>query len=303
MQMLSTCGTLMAAAIVAAVAAQTALPAQGAAEIIKAIERDRADTQRWLRSDPESYLAATDRRDFGSSKALTVGRSADNDVRLDDPAVSPHHLRVAVDGDSFRISALDAPARFVAGGTPQRTATAGPSSIQVARFRLRLSHQGFPALIVFDPKSPHFKEYKGLKYFPIDLAYRYELGLVKSERPERVIVQSTRGNERPARRLGWFDFKAGSTPVRLEAVQLLEPGVGEEDISVFFRDATTGGDSYPVGRYVDVKRTAGGKYLLDFNLAYNPACAFSDYYNCPIPSKANTLAIAIRAGEMDSHYH
>jgi uncharacterized protein (DUF1684 family) len=42
--------------------------------------------------------------------------------------------------------------------------------------------------------------------------------------------------------------------------------------------------------------------VLDFNSAYNPACAFSDYYNCPIPSKANTLTVAIRAGEMDSHY-
>jgi len=43
--------------------------------------------------------------------------------------------------------------------------------------------------------------------------------------------------------------------------------------------------------------------VLDFNEAYNPACAFSDHYNCPIPPKANTLAVAIRAGEMDSHYH
>jgi uncharacterized protein (DUF1684 family) len=43
--------------------------------------------------------------------------------------------------------------------------------------------------------------------------------------------------------------------------------------------------------------------MLDFNFAYNPACAFSDHYNCPIPSQANTLPVAIRAGEMDSKYH
>jgi uncharacterized protein (DUF1684 family) len=52
-----------------------------------------------------------------------------------------------------------------------------------------------------------------------------------------------------------------------------------------------------------VEKLASGKYLLDFNIAYNPACAFSDYYNCPIPSQSNTLGVAIRAGEMDSHYH
>jgi len=39
------------------------------------------------------------------------------------------------------------------------------------------------------------------------------------------------------------------------------------------------------------------------NRACNPACAYSDHYNCPIPPKANTLNVAIRAGERDSHYH
>jgi uncharacterized protein (DUF1684 family) len=210
---------------------------------------------------------------------------------------------VTVHGETFQVAAVDEPARFEAGGQSQRTATMGPSTLAIGRFKLRLSHQGFPALIVFDPESPHFKRYKGLKYFPVDLAYRYELALTPDQRPETVLVQSTRGNERPARRVGWFDLKIAGTPVRLEAVRLLEPGVGENDISVFFRDATTGHDSYPVGRYVDVKPVANGRYLLDFNLAYNPACAFSEFYNCPIPSKANTLAVAIRAGEMDSHYN
>jgi hypothetical protein len=91
--------------------------------------------------------------------------------------------------------------------------------------------------------------------------------------------------------------------VRLEAVRLLEPGIAEHDISVFFRDATSGKESYPLGRYIDVKKQPNGNYLLDFNFAYNPACAFSEHYNCPIPPKTNVLAVAIRAGEMNSHYY
>ena len=83
---------------------------------------------------------------------------------------------------------------------------------------------------------------------------------------------------------------------------MLEPGVGEKDFGVFFRDATTGKETYPVGRYVDAEPLPDGRFVLDFNLAYNPACAFSDHYNCPIPPKANALKVAIRAGEMDSHY-
>ena len=52
-----------------------------------------------------------------------------------------------------------------------------------------------------------------------------------------------------------------------------------------------------------MKALERGRYLLDFNSAYNPACAFSDFCNCPIPPKANTLPVAIRAGVMDAHYH
>jgi hypothetical protein len=80
-------------------------------------------------------------------------------------------------------------------------------------------------------------------------------------------------------------------------------GYRENDLSILYRDATTGTETYPVGRYVDPKKLPKGNYLLDFNFAYNPACAVSDHYNYPIPPKGNTLSVAIRAGEMDSHYH
>jgi hypothetical protein len=103
-------------------------------------------------------------------------------------------------------------------------------------------------------------------------------------------------------RVGWFDFQAGRAKCRLEATRLLEPGVGEHDLAVFFRDATTGRESYGVGRYVDPVALPDGRYVLDFNVAYNPACAYSEHYNCPIPPRANQLSVAIRAGEKDSHY-
>jgi uncharacterized protein (DUF1684 family) len=271
--------------------------------VLKEIQRDRADTEQWLKSDPTSYLATIDRRDFEQRKTLTVGRAADNDVRIDDPSVGAHHLRVTVEGDRFRVEAVDPGAKFSAAKAEARSAVVEPSSIMVGRFTLRLSHQRFPAIIVFDPESPRFKQYKGLKYFPPNLAFRYELALTPNPKPETVVIMSTRGNQRHATRVGWFDFSVDGQPVRLEAVKLLEPGVGENDLGIFFRDSTTGKESYPLGRYVDVKKLSNGRFLLDFNFAYNPACAFSDHYNCPIPPKANTLPVAIRAGEMDSHYH
>ena len=295
--------TVAWAAIQAAGPAQPVKLSKVAAEAVtKEIEKGRLGAQTFLRSGQTSYLAAIERKDFADRKTLTVGRGADNDVRIDSPDVAPHHLRITLDGDRFRVEAVDAAAGFKIKDQDMRTAVVGPSSVQVGRFTLRLSHQRFPAIIVFDPRSPRFKEYKGLKYYPVDLSYRFELPLTPNPKPEEIVVMSTLGHQRRALRIGWFEFVVAGTAHRLEATRLLEPGVGEEDVSVFFRDATTGRDTYSVGRYLDVRKLPDGNYLLDFNLAYNPACAYSPLYNCPLPPRANALKVAIRAGEMDSGY-
>jgi uncharacterized protein (DUF1684 family) len=232
-----------------------------------------------------------------------LGRAADCDMHLDDPELAAHHLRVTVEGDSFRVEALDDTAHFrTRDGAIVRLATSGPGFVRVGRFTVRLSHQRFPALIVFDPNSPHFSRYHGLEWFPADLGYRFIAPLTPNVNADTTIIQSTRGNARRAVLAGWFDLLVQGKPVRLEAHRLLEPGVDEQGVSVFFRDATSGHETYGVGRYVDPERLPDGRWLIDFNNAYNPACATSPYYNCPIPSKANALKIAIRAGEKDSHY-
>jgi uncharacterized protein (DUF1684 family) len=284
-------------------AGPVALTKEAAAAALADIEKDRADTRKWLQTDPTSYLATIDRRDFGSRSTMTIGRAADNDLRIDAAPFAAHHLKVTVEGDRFHVQAVDPGATFAVGKEQKRDALVDPSAIGVGRYLLRLSHQRFPAIIVFDPQSPHFKEYKGLKYFPPDLLYRFELALTPNPKPQTVVIMSTRGNQRHAQHVGWFDFLVGGVPCRLEAVRLLEPGVGENDLGIFFRDATTGKESYALGRYVDVKKLPDGRFLLDFNFAYNPACSVSDHYNCPIPPKGNTLPVAIRAGELDSHYH
>lgn len=269
--------------------------------LTQAIEKGRQETDTWLRSSPFSYLATIGRTDFGDRATLTVGRSDDNDVILKEPLVKEHHLSVTVKGDSFLVEAKDPEAFFTVSGKELRTAVVGPSAIGVGRLGLRLSHQRYPAIIVFDPESPRFKEYRSLRYYPVDTSYRFVLSLRTNTQPDTVIILSTRGNKRRALRVGWFDFSVGGKTLSLEVHRLLEPGVGEETLSIFFTDETSGSETYPVGRYVDPEPTGDGRYVVDFNQAYNPACAFSDHYNCPIPPKANHLNAAIRAGEMDPH--
>jgi uncharacterized protein (DUF1684 family) len=80
------------------------------------------------------------------------------------------------------------------------------------------------------------------------------------------------------------------------ALRMNEPGVAADALDVYFTDATSGRESYRM-RYVEVSPAADGRYVLDFNRAYNPACAYSPHYNCPIPPPENDLTVAIRAGE------
>ena len=232
---------------------------------------------------------------------LTVGRGTDVDVRIDDPAIAARALTVTVQGDSFHVVAAEG-TTFQWHSLAYHEATLPPTGILLDRFSLRLSHQRYPAIIVFDPRSARFAQYHGIEYFDWDPALRFVLPLRANAHPDTTIIMSTRGNARRAVRVGWFDVVIGGRTCSLEAHRLLEPGVDESAVSLFFRDATTGHETYGVGRYVDPERLPSGEWLVDFNNAYNPACAFSPHYNCPIPSRANTLPVPVRAGERDSHY-
>ena len=71
-----------------------------------------------------------------------------------------------------------------------------------------------------------------------------------------------------------------------------------------FRDATTGTETYDVGRYLFIPFAgAEAAYVLDFNEATNPLCNYSPHYNCPIPLRENVLPVPIRAGEMKYPAH
>ena len=129
-----------------------------------------------------------------------------------------------------------------------------------------------------------------------DPSARFE-AVLQPEPPGEEIVLSTRGNKRRALRLGKLRFTFGGRDLALTALRLLEPGAGERSVSIFFRDQTTGHETYPVGRYVDAEPLGAERYVLDFNRAYNPSCAFSPLYNCPIPPRENVLEVAVRAGE------
>lgn len=250
-------------------------------------ERERALAS--FRDPHASPLAAVARHDFAGDRPLVFGSRAGCDVHLDGVG---QEVRLRALPDGFELSRE---------GRTERLAP--DAKVRVGRYTLRLSHQNFPGVVVLDPESPHLSTGPFPAWFEPDPAFRVEARLVPEKKRREEIVLSTRGNRRRALRLGTLEFSLQGTPLRLTAVRLLEPGVDESAVSIFFRDASTGHGSYAVGRYVDAVPLGGGRYVLDFNRAYNPTCAFSPLYNCPIPPRENVLPVAVRAGERDPGGH
>jgi hypothetical protein len=239
---------------------------------IQRIDEHRARIRAALRG-PTSSLAAVARHELPVGATLRIG--PDNaDVQLEGMP-RPVEVRATQDG-------------FVVDGAPT-----GPTNIDAGRYNLRLSHQNYPAVVVLDRESPHLADDVERRWWPIDPALRVRARIEADG--TRGSIGSTASSERAVERVGWIGFAVDGTPVRLLLTRLLEPGSAQMD--VYFRDGTTGHGSYEVGRYVDVE-SEGDEVIVDFNFAYNPACALSPYYNGPIPPTENRVAVPIRAGEM-----
>ena len=147
------------------------------------------------------------------------------------------------------------------------------------------------------PPQDH-SEFKGLEYYPPDPSYRFELDL--HEHPEKQVTRMTytKGNEQDFLRWGEFRFKIDAKELSLQAYKHNRE---EEMLFVPFRDATSGKETYGAGRYLDHEPdrdcTQEGKWILDFNKAYNPWCAYSAAYTCPFVPTENWLEVPIQAGE------
>jgi uncharacterized protein (DUF1684 family) len=151
----------------------------------------------------------------------------------------------------------------------------------------------------WSPLSGEDKEdFSGLNYFPIDLSFRFKGPLSLYKSPVRDTIVGTKGDLRPALRYAYFAFTYEDKKYRLDLYKMLRDDPEyEKYLFLGFTDETTGDESYPTGRYIDVTENQENYYVIDFNLAYNPYCAYNPRYTCAIPSEENRLPFAIRAGE------
>ena len=153
------------------------------------------------------------------------------------------------------------------------------------------------------PLLPEDKEqFRGANYYPVDMSYRVIATLVPETRPGIFKVQTTTGDAKEYTRVGRLEFQIGEQKLSLVAFMppADEPLHGNR-LFVPFRDKTSGKETYGAGRYLDLNKRPGDEYVLDFNRAYNPYCAYSPFYSCPIAPGENSLPIEIRAGEKSFH--
>ena len=157
-------------------------------------------------------------------------------------------------------------------------------------------------------KAEDFATFKGLNYFPTDSVFRVYATFKRTAGEKYFQMPTSSGNSKKFVKYGELDFKLGNTIHRLNVYQI-DPAIiaaapeYSDLLFVPFKDLTIGKETYGVGRYLDIKVNKGRRVLLDFNLAYNPNCAYgSSKYSCPIPPAENLLKVEIKAGEKKYGY-
>ncbi len=183
----------------------------------------------------------------------------------------------------------------------QRTSQYSPEQQKIVRAILKIRAEKDSAFAAADwsPLLPEDKaHFKGLKYYPIDLSLRFEGPIVKYDTLIPDTIMGTRGDLRPAVKYGYFPFTYQGKEYRLQIYQIKHKNP-EYDKYLFlgFTDATTGKETYGAGRYIDLEINPQNRYVVDFNLAYNPYCAYNPRYTCAIPPEENRLPFPVRAGE------
>jgi uncharacterized protein (DUF1684 family) len=153
------------------------------------------------------------------------------------------------------------------------------------RFGVRVRNYDLPGVADFPP----------IDHFPVDPAYRVNARFLAYDEPRIVTVATViDGVDYLPECPGIIEFDVDGETQQLE-VYKSDDGT---QFFIIFADATTGGETYPAGRFVYTDwPDEHGITVLDLNKSYNPPCAFNDFATCPVASPRNRLKVAIRAGE------
>jgi uncharacterized protein DUF1684 len=252
-----------------------ARPAQ--AQSRAAVEQERREFAEWLRSAPLSPQRAVGV--FSLGDGLKFG-----------PATAQIPLAGVEAGElSERGGRI-----FLAQGNTTRALVRGRPQALGAWQLLPSGPAGRTTITVFAPEA---RAGKPPSWFPYDSSLAFRVTLTRPATPGSVRVLAPEGNEVEATEAGSVSVKLGGKTQILQVRRL--PGASEEEseLEIYFRDSSNGHSSYPAGRFVALLPAGGDRFVLDFNRARNPFCAYNTAYPCPAPWRGNGFAVAVPAGE------
>ena len=138
--------------------------------------------------------------------------------------------------------------------------------------------------------------FTGLAYFPPDPTYKVTARLNRIEDGETLTIATTDGGKEEYTRYAYAEFTLRGQDLRLLILRSVD---GELELFIPFADETSGETTYGGGRYINLEAPSSAQQsiTIDFNLAYNPYCAYNPKFVCPIPPRENFLNIPVEAGE------
>ncbi|WP_082391253.1 DUF1684 domain-containing protein [Jiulongibacter sediminis] len=154
-----------------------------------------------------------------------------------------------------------------------------------------------------NPNAPlKVEDLKFLDFFEPDEKYKVKCKFKLKGKGEPFEILTSSGDTKTYVVFGQFIFKINGKKQKLNvyrSLALMQNPLYKDYLFIPFKDLTNGSETYGGGRYIDLrmKELEGDEIWLDFNKAYNPYCAFSAGYSCPIPPIENHLKVTIRAGE------
>lgn len=256
--------------------------------------RSREETLRW-RQTREAELSAD--RGWLAVSGLpwlkegetTIGSGEGNGVRLAD---GPERWGV------MELSGGKAVLRPEGG--PPREITPKDEPFQIGRTWVQLiQRSGLVGLRLWDPGNARKLAFTGLRWFEVKDEYRVRGRLIPGASPSTVKIANVIGQVNDFVSPGVVEFEISGKKLRLTPVYETPK---QDELFYIFKDGTSAKTTYGAGRFLySALPDPDGMVILDFNRAYSPPCAFTDFATCPLPPPQNRLKAAIEAGELDPH--
>ena len=183
------------------------------------------------------------------------------------------------------------------GGAAREMKPDSPDKVRIGRVSLFVIKRGDRyGIRMKDPEAATRRDFHGLDYFAVNEQWKVTARWVAE--PHQIPILNVLGQTEMSECPGYAVFRIGGKEYKLYPI-IEEPGAKE--LFYIFKDQTSGKETYPAGRFLYSEMPKDGRVVLDFNKAYSPPCAFTDFATCPLPPKENQIPVRIEAGEKKTH--